>query len=68
MIKGNNRIEVWHDGSTRPTDWDGKGQPTAWHTDPPTKWTALVTDIKTGNTYMRVFDDKGSRSEFIKSL
>ena len=60
------RFEKWHNGQTMPTDWDGRGQPTAWKTTPPTEWTGLVY-LDEGCKLKR-FDSKEERDEWVSGF
>ena len=59
------RFEKYHNGHTMPTDWDGRGQPTAWRTEPPTIWMALRYTIDTGAVKLMRFLDKESRDNWV---
>lgn len=58
------RLEYWNDGYTRPTDWGGRGQPTAFEKVAPTKWTVLIYWISNGYDLYH-FDALRKRQNFI---
>ena len=61
------RFEKWHNGHTRPTNWDGQGQPTAYETIKPTIWTGLFYNDQ-GYATCESFKSKHERDAWLKEL
>ena len=68
MIIGPYRVEVWHNGHVMPTNWSGTGQPTAYRTEPPTEWCALISETVSGNCKKLTFSSAQDRSRFLKTI